>query len=161
MSNATTSAPPQVGDFELNPELAAFRKTCRDFAERELRPNAAAWDKAAKFPADAVKKAAALGLLRITTPRAYGGTELGNLASCVMLEEINAVCVSTGVTISVHNSLVNSLLGKWGTEAQKRRWFPKLVTGEWLGAYCLSEAVLRLRRRGAALRGEEQSATTT
>jgi alkylation response protein AidB-like acyl-CoA dehydrogenase len=57
-----------------------------------------------------------------------------------MLEEINAVCASTGVTISVHNSLVNSLLGKWCNEAQKRRWFPKLVTGEWLGAYCLSEA---------------------
>lgn len=140
MSNATTSAPPQVGDFELNPELAAFRKTCRDFAERELRPNAAAWDKAAKFPADAVKKAAALGLLRITTPRAYGGTELGNVASCVMLEELNRCCPSTGVTVSVHNSLVCSPLAKWGTEDQKRRYFPKLVDGTWLGAYCLSEA---------------------
>jgi alkylation response protein AidB-like acyl-CoA dehydrogenase len=70
----------------------------------------------------------------------YGGSAMGNLASCIMLEEINAVCASTGVTISVHNSLVNSLLGKWCNDPQKRRWFPKLVTGEWLGAYCLSEA---------------------
>jgi alkylation response protein AidB-like acyl-CoA dehydrogenase len=87
-----------------------------------------------------VQAAAKLGLLRTTVAKEHGGSAMGNLASCVMLEEINAVCVSTGVTISVHNSLVNSLLGKWCTEAQKRRWFPKLVTGEWLGAYCLSEA---------------------
>ena len=65
---------------------------------------------------------------------------MGNLASCVMLEEINAVCPSTGVTISVHNSLVSSPLAKWGTEDQKKRYFPKLITGEWLAAYCLSEA---------------------
>ena len=57
-----------------------------------------------------------------------------------MLEEVNAVCPSTGVTISVHNSLVNSLIGKWCSDAQKKQYFPKLVTGEWLGAYCLSEA---------------------
>ncbi|MBI5852697.1 MAG: acyl-CoA dehydrogenase family protein, partial [Planctomycetes bacterium] len=133
MTDATTQRSPQVADFELSNELAAFRKTCRDFAERELRPNAALWDRETKFPADAVRKAAALGLLRVTTPRAYGGSELGNVASCVMLEEINRCCPSTGVTISVHNSLVSSPLAKWGNDEQKRRYFPKLVAGEWIG----------------------------
>ena len=111
----------------------------RDYTAKHLG-DAARYDAEAAFPRDAVAAAAELGLLRTTVAKDYGGSAMGNLASCVMLEEINAVCVSTGVTISVHNSLVNSLLGKWCNDEQKRRWFPKLVTGEWLGAYCLSEA---------------------
>ncbi|MGE0143037.1 MAG: acyl-CoA dehydrogenase family protein [Planctomycetota bacterium] len=130
----------QVPDFELTAELGAFRAKCREFAERELAPNAARWDREGTFPRDAVAKAAALGLLRVTSPRAYGGDDLGNVASCVMLEELNRCCASTGVTVSVHNSLMCSLLGKWGSHEQKSKYFPRLVTGEWLGAYCLSEA---------------------
>ena len=130
---------PQVVDFELSPELVKFRDSVRDYARTHLG-KAAEWDAEVKFPQSSVAAAAKLGLLCTTVAREYGGSQMGNLASCVMLEEINAVCPSTGVTISVHNSLVNSLLGKWCNEAQKRRWFPKLVTGEWLGAYCLSEA---------------------
>ncbi|MFO1029804.1 MAG: acyl-CoA dehydrogenase family protein [Planctomycetota bacterium] len=129
----------QVPDFQLSPQLTEFRAFVRDYAQQHLG-KAALYDAETKFPRDAVQAAAKLGLLRTTVAKEHGGSAMGNLASCVMLEEINAVCVSTGVTISVHNSLVNSLLGKWCTEAQKRRWFPKLVTGEWLGAYCLSEA---------------------
>ncbi len=130
---------PQVVDFELSPELAAFRSSVRDYANTHLG-KAAEWDAEVKFPRSAVEAAAKLGLLRTTVSKAHGGSEMGNLASCIMLEEINAVCPSTGVTISVHNSLVNSLVGKWCSEEQKKRYFPKLVNGEWLGAYCLSEA---------------------
>ena len=137
MTSAVTSI--QVPDFQLSPQLTEFRAFVRDYAQQHLG-KAALYDAETKFPRDAVQAAAKLGLLRTTVAKEHGGSAMGNLASCVMLEEINAVCVSTGVTISVHNSLVNSLLGKWCTEAQKRRWFPKLVTGEWLGAYCLSEA---------------------
>ena len=140
MTNVDTQRAPQVADFELSPELAAFRSKCREYAEAECRPHAAEWDRLAKFPRSAVDKAAKLGLMRITCPRKYGGDELGNVASCVMLEEVNRCCPSTGVTLSVHNSLVCSPLGKWGNEAQKQKYFPKLVTGEWIGAYCLSEA---------------------
>jgi alkylation response protein AidB-like acyl-CoA dehydrogenase len=129
----------QISDFNLSPELQGFREFVRDFANKNLR-DAAKYDREAKFPRDPVTAAAKAGLLRATVAKEYGGSAKGNLASCIMLEEINAECVSTGVTISVHNSLVNSLLGKWCNEAQKRRWFPRLVTGEWLGAYCLSEA---------------------
>ncbi len=130
----------QIVDFEPTPELARFRDECREFAEQELREHAEEWDRTATFPRDAVAKAAARGYLRITVPTEYGGRGLGNLAACIMLEELNAACASTGVTVSVHNSLVSSPLAKWGSDEQKRRYFPKLVTGEWLGAYCLSEA---------------------
>jgi alkylation response protein AidB-like acyl-CoA dehydrogenase len=139
MTNTTAATVPQVPDFSLSPELQKFRAYVRDYAQKYLG-GAATYDAETKFPRDAVMAAAELGLLRTTVAKEHGGSAMGNLASCVMLEEINAVCVSTGVTISVHNSLVNSLLGKWCNEAQKKRWFPKLVTGEWLGAYCLSEA---------------------
>ncbi|MCA3009717.1 MAG: acyl-CoA dehydrogenase family protein [Phycisphaerales bacterium] len=136
---ATAALSPQTTDFQLSPELAGFRDFVREYCQQHLG-GAARYDAETKFPRDPVAAAAKLGLLRTTVAKEHGGTAMGNLASCVMLEEINAVCASTGVTISVHNSLVNSLLGKWCNEAQKRRWFPKLVTGEWLGAYCLSEA---------------------
>lgn len=139
MTSTVTAQSIQVPDFQLSPQLQEFRAYVRDYTQKHLG-SAAIYDAETKFPRDAVQAAAKLGLLRTTVAKEHGGSAMGNLASCVMLEEINAVCVSTGVTISVHNSLVNSLLGKWCTEAQKRRWFPRLVTGEWLGAYCLSEA---------------------
>ena len=139
MTSTVTQSPTQVADFQLSPALQEFRAFVRDYAQQHLG-GAAAWDAEAKFPREPVQAAAKLGLLRTTVAKEYGGSAMGNLASCVMLEEINAVCVSTGVTISVHNSLVNSLLGMWFNDAQKRRWFPKPVPGEWLGAYCLSEA---------------------
>ena len=139
MTSTVTETASQVADFELSAELQEFRAKVRSYADTHLG-KAAEYDAEVKFPRDAVEAAAKLGLLRTTVAKEYGGSAMGNLASCVMLEEINAACVSTGVTISVHNSLVNSLLGKWCTDEQKKRWFPKLVTGEWLGAYCLSEA---------------------
>ncbi|MEO6596003.1 MAG: acyl-CoA dehydrogenase family protein [Planctomycetota bacterium] len=139
MTGKGTGPDVQVPDFALSLTLQQFRDSVRDYANKHLG-NAAAYDAEVKFPRAAVEAAGKLGLLRTTVAKEHGGSAMGNLASCIMLEEINAVCSSTGVTISVHNSLVNSLLGKWCNEAQKRRWFPKLVTGEWLGAYCLSEA---------------------
>lgn len=139
MTTSSVAATAQVTDFMLSPELRQFRDYVVDYTKKHLG-NAASYDAETKFPRDPVAAAARLGLLRTTVAKEYGGSAMGNLASCIMLEEINAVCASTGVTISVHNSLVNSLLGKWCSDAQKRRWFPKLVSGEWLGAYCLSEA---------------------
>ena len=130
----------QCIDFALSPALAEFQKSTREFADKFVKPEAARLDLVMTFPKEIVKQAGAAGLLRITVPKAHGGSELGNLASCIMLEELNAACPSTGVTVSVHNSLVCSPLAKWGTEDQKKRYFPRLVTGEWIGAYCLSEA---------------------
>ena len=99
----------QVTDFELSPELADFRARARAYADW-LRPQAERWDREVAFPAEAVRRAGDQGLLKITIPRQYGGDDLGNLASCLMLEEVNSACPSTGVTISVHNSLFCSML---------------------------------------------------
>jgi alkylation response protein AidB-like acyl-CoA dehydrogenase len=132
---------PQVADFELSAELAALRDEVRAFVrETSLAERAERFDADVAFPREVIDAAARQGLLAVTIPKKYGGRELGNLASCVMLEEVNAACASTGVTISVHNSLVSSPLAKFGSESQKQRYLPRLAKGEWIGAYCLSEA---------------------
>ncbi|MCB9869842.1 MAG: acyl-CoA dehydrogenase family protein [Planctomycetes bacterium] len=130
----------QVIDMELSAELAELQASTRRFAQEEIRPQAAALDRQQRFPKELVQRAAALGLLKMTVPIEHGGTDRGSLATCVVLEEINAACASTGVTISVHNSLFCAPLAKWGTAEQQAHYFPKMVEGEWLGAYCLSEA---------------------
>jgi butyryl-CoA dehydrogenase len=131
---------PKVIDFELSPELSEFQEGIRRFATEEVAPQAKALDAEQRFPRELVQKAGELGLLKMTIPTANGGTEMGSLATCIMLEEINAACPSTGVTISVHNSLFCAPLAKWGSEEQKARYFPRMLDGSWLGAYCLSEA---------------------
>lgn len=134
------SSQPQVTDFELSPELQEIQAMARRFAQVEVKPGAAERDRMQTFPADLIKRAAELGFLKMSVPTEYGGTAMGSLANCIMLEEVNASCASTGVTISVHNSLFCSPLAKWGSHDQKSRYFPKMIEGEWLGAYCLSEA---------------------
>lgn len=132
-------------DFQLNEELQMLQNSARELAERELKPLARKMDREETFDMQAFRKMAGLGLTAITIPEAYGGagfydSRLGNQAACVTLEEINRVCASTGVTLSVHMSLFSSLLTKYGSEEQKKRVLPKVASGEWLGAYCLSEA---------------------
>lgn len=139
--NTANAASTQVLDFDLSPELQAFQAEVEAFVrDTDLARHAITYDADKVFPEAPVREACKRGLLAITTPKEFGGRELGNVASCVMLEEVNAACASTGVTISVHNSLVCSPLAKFGSQAQKRKYFAKLVSGEWLGAYCLSEA---------------------
>ena len=140
MTQAQSGLTEQVVDFELSSELAEFQAKARQYAEEHLRASAGERDAEQRFPTAELAIAAERDLLKLTVPKEFGGTDLGNLASCLMLEEVNAACPSTGVTISVHNSLVCSPLAKWGTEEQKAKYFPKLINGEWLGAYCLSEA---------------------
>ncbi|MEZ5964284.1 MAG: acyl-CoA dehydrogenase family protein [Planctomycetota bacterium] len=136
--NTATS---QVVDFDLSGELRTFQADVQAFVrDTDLARRAPEYDTGRVFPQAPLQEARKRGLLGVTTPKKYGGSGLGNVASCVMLEEINAACASTGVTISVHNSLVCSPLAKWGTEEQKAKYFAKLVGGDWLGAYCLSEA---------------------
>lgn len=127
-------------DFELNEDQLLVQQTAREFAEKELVPHAARWDAEKTFPREAIAKAAELGFLAMSIPEEYGGNKASNVALCVLLEEINRGCASTGVTVSVHNSLFCSPLVKFGTEDQKQRFLPKMATGETLGAYCLSEA---------------------
>lgn len=126
-------------DFTLAEEHEMIRASAREYAARVLAPHAARLDAEERFPEDAVREAAAAGFLGITIPEQYGGSGLGNLCAAVLLEEVNAVDASVGVTISVHLSLMSSMLAKHGNDEQKRRWLPRLASGEVLGAYALTE----------------------
>src|SRR5690606_13889138 len=106
---------------------------------REVRPLAAEIDREARFPKELVKRMAELGLLGIEVPEAYGGAGLDPIAYVVAMEEISAACASTGVIMSVNNSLVCDPLVKFGTEAQKQQWLVPLAKGERLGCFMLSE----------------------
>lgn len=125
--------------FALTEEHEMLRASAREFADRVLRPHAARLDAEERFPEEALRAAAEAGFLGLTVPEAYGGAGLGNLHAALLLEEINAADASVGVTLSVHMSLMCSMLNKHGGEEQKRRWLPRLASGELLGAYCLTE----------------------
>ncbi len=116
-----------------------IRESAREYAERTLRPNAAQWDREERFPAEALVEAAENGFLGLIVPEEHGGAGLGNLHAAILLEEVNRWCAGTGVTISVHSSLVCGPIVKYGTEDQKQRWLPQLAAGERIGAYCLTE----------------------
>ncbi len=123
----------------LNEEHQMILESAREFAERTLKPNAATWDREERFPAEAIAEAAEMGFMGLTIPEEFGGVGMGNLHGAIMLEEVNRWCASTGVTLSVHNSLICSPIAKYGTETQKQKYLPQLASGEMLGAYCLTE----------------------
>jgi alkylation response protein AidB-like acyl-CoA dehydrogenase len=127
-------------DFYLTEEHEMVRSTVRDWADREVAPGAAERDKSHEFPWDLFRKSAELGLTGMLADENYGGSGMGNLALTIALIEINRACASFGVTLSVHNSLCQSVLVKFASEEQRQRYLPRLATGEWLGAYALSEA---------------------
>jgi butyryl-CoA dehydrogenase len=127
-------------DFELNEDLRLIRDMAREFAEKELVPRATAHDRKAAIEPELFDMIGELGLWGLTVPEEYDGAGMGNVALSVVLEELNRGCASTGVTVSVHNSLVAGPINKFGTEEQKQRFLPKLATGEIIGAYCLTEA---------------------
>ncbi|MBI2898790.1 MAG: acyl-CoA dehydrogenase [Planctomycetes bacterium] len=127
--------------LDLTEEEELVRKTARDFAEKELKPRAAEIDRRGEVPRAILNQLAELGFMGIITPETYGGAGLSNLCLALIQIEVNRACASTGVTISVHNSLCQSPINRFGTEEQKRRYLPKLTQCEWIGAYSLSEPV--------------------
>jgi alkylation response protein AidB-like acyl-CoA dehydrogenase len=127
-------------DFELSEEQQMLRQTVRDYVRDHVAPVAAQLDETETFPVEPVRKAAELGLLSVTIPEKHGGTAMGNVAASLIVDEVSRVCPSTGVTLSVHNSLVCTPISKWASEPLQQRYLPRLANGELLGAYCLSEA---------------------
>ena len=127
-------------DFELSEDLAMVRDMARDFADKELVPRAKQHDLDCKIDQDVFKMISELGLWGLTVPEEHGGAGMGNVALTLVLEELNRGCASTGVTVSVHNSLLGAPIRRFGTEEQKKRFLPALATGETIGAYCLTEA---------------------
>ena len=125
--------------FPLTDEQRLIQNTAREFADSEIAPVADQHNREGKFPAALVKRMGELGFLGMLVPEAYGGSGIGNFGLVVALEEVNRVCASTGVTMSVQNSLVCAPVVHWGSEAIKKKYLPKLASGEALGAYALSE----------------------
>ena len=125
--------------FVLNEEQEHLRREIRDFAAREIAPNVMAWDEASEFPAEAVKKLGAMGLLGVIFPPEYGGAGLGYVDYVLAIEELSAVDGSIGIIVAAHNSLGTNHIFLAGNEEQKRKYIPRLAGGEWLAAWALTE----------------------
>ena len=127
-------------DFRLTSEQALLRRTIRDFAETEIRPHVMAWDEAQSFSPELVPKMAALGLMGIQIPDAYGGAGMSALDYCIAIEELARVDPSIALSVAAHNGLALAHLHAHGSDAQKRHYVPRLAKGEMLGAWGLTEA---------------------
>jgi butyryl-CoA dehydrogenase len=126
-------------DFALTEEQLLIQKTARELALKEILPQAAKIDEEHRFPAELVKRLAGLGFLGMAVPEKWGGAGLYNVSYVLAMEEISRACASTGVIMSVNNSLVCDPILKFGTDAQKQRWLVPLARGEVLGCFALSE----------------------
>jgi butyryl-CoA dehydrogenase len=126
-------------EVDLTQEQTLLRETCREFADRELKPHAKRWDREHKFPAEAVKKAFELGLGGVAVPADWGGAGMDNVGYALAIEEISRGDASVGVTLSVNNSLYCDPVLKYGTDEQKERWLKPFARGEKLGCFGLTE----------------------
>ena len=126
-------------DLDLPPELATFRDGVRELAQAVALPLAAEVDRDHRFPKEAVTAAAEAGLLGVLIPREYGGLGLDALAFTLCIDEFARACASTSVIVDVHTSVGSEPILLFGTEEQKRRWLPRLASGELLGAFALTE----------------------
>src|SRR4051794_18036341 len=125
-------------DFTLSEEQQAFRETARDFARREMMPFAGEWDENETFPAATLRKSAALGFGGLYVGEDVGGSALANLDAVVIYEELAQGCTSTTAYISIHN-MAAWMIDRFGSDAQRRRFLPRLCTMEHFASYCLTE----------------------
>lgn len=126
-------------NFNLGEEIEAIRETVRRFADSEIAPRAHEIDATNSFPHDLWQKMGALGLLGITVAEKDGGAGLGYLAHCVAIEEISRASASVGLSYGAHSNLCVNQIARWGSDAQKQTYLPKLISGENVGALAMSE----------------------
>ena len=137
---STTTAGARRDDiYELTEEQRDWKDTLREFADKEIAPTAAKNDAAGEFPWDNVKKMRELGLMGLIFPEQYGGSGAETLMYVMAVEEVSRACASTGITLAAHVSLGTVPIFLFGTEAQKRKYLPRLCSGEHLGAFGLTE----------------------
>ncbi|MDZ7706612.1 MAG: acyl-CoA dehydrogenase family protein [Trueperaceae bacterium] len=127
-------------NFELPDDLKDLRRHVRDFARERIETVAAGLDAEPTFPRATLAEMGRMGLMGVSTPESYGGAGLGTLAFTVAIEEISAADASHGTLMAVTNGLPQKMLVAYGSEAQKEAYLPKLASGAWFGAFCLSEA---------------------
>ncbi len=126
-------------DFALTPEQRAIREAARDFALAEVSPHVEQLDEAQQFPREILAKAGELGFLGVLVPEELGGAGLGYLEYVLVVTELSKVDPSVGISVAAHNSLCTNHIYKFADDAQRRRWIPRLATGEWIGAWALTE----------------------
>ncbi|HHK8637088.1 TPA: acyl-CoA dehydrogenase family protein [Vibrio parahaemolyticus] len=125
-------------DFELNEDQRAFADTAQQFSLERLAPMAAEWDEKQNFPKDVLREAGELGFLSLYTPEEHGGLGLSRLDASIVFEQLSMGCTSTTAFMTIHN-MVSWMVASFATEDVRAKYCPKLVTGEWLGSYCLTE----------------------
>ena len=126
-------------NFQLGEDIDALRDAVREFAQIEIAPRAAEIDRSDQFPMDVWEKFGELGVLGITVPEVYGGANMGYLAHMVAMEEISRASASVGLSYGAHSNLCVNQINRNGTEAQKQKYLPKLISGEHVGALAMSE----------------------
>jgi hypothetical protein len=124
----------------LPPELVELRDAARQFAQERLAPNAAEWDRAGAYPDEAVREMGDMGFFGMLVPEEFGGSNLHQLGYALVMEEIAAGDGSSSTMVSVHNSVGCGPILKFGTADQKRRFLPRMASGEWIGGFALTEA---------------------
>ncbi len=126
-------------DFQLTDEQLQLKKSLREFAEREIVPHIMEWDEVSQFPLEIIKQLGKMGVMGIIFPTEYGGAGLGYVEYVIAVEELSRVDGSVGIIVAAHNSLCSNHIFLAGNEAQKRKYIPKLATGEFIGAWGLTE----------------------
>ncbi|HST79449.1 MAG TPA: acyl-CoA dehydrogenase family protein [Verrucomicrobiae bacterium] len=126
-------------DFQFTDEQLQLKKSLREFAEREILPNVMKWDEAGQFPMEVVKELGKIGVLGTIFPTEYGGAGLGYVEYVIAIEELSRVDGSVGIIVAAHNSLCSNHIYLAGNEEQRRKYTPKLASGEFIGAWGLTE----------------------
>lgn len=126
--------------FEPTENQKMVAQMAKDFAEKNIRPYVMEWDESQTFPKATMQEMGKLGLLGVLVPEEYGGAGLGYFEYITAIIEITKVCSSVGLSMAAHNSLCTGHILQFGNEEQKKKWLPKLATGEWIGAWGLTEA---------------------
>ncbi|ULF90091.1 acyl-CoA dehydrogenase family protein [Vibrio alginolyticus] len=125
-------------DFELNEDQRAFADTAQQFVDERLAPMAAEWDEKQIFPKDVLREAGELGFLSLYTPEEHGGLGLSRLDASIIFEQLSMGCTSTTAFMTIHN-MVSWMIASFSNEEVRAKYCSKLVSGEWLGSYCLTE----------------------
>ncbi|WP_400261024.1 acyl-CoA dehydrogenase family protein [Sphingobacterium sp. SG20118] len=125
--------------IENEQQMMMIRQSARDFAEIHIRPYIMEWDESQTFPVALFKKLGEHGFMGIIVPEAYGGSGFGYQEYITILDEISKVCGSIGLSLAAHNSLCTNHILSFANDSQKQKYLPKLATGEWLGAWGLTE----------------------
>lgn len=127
-------------NFQLTEDQKMIRDSVREFAQRRILPNRMIWDEDQIFPREVFREMGEIGLMGMLVPEEYGGAGLGYIEYKTAIEEVASICGSVGLSMAAHNSLCTGHILQFGSKDQKKKYLPKLASGEWIGAWGLTEA---------------------